>query len=47
MLQDLMTKSAQVLIGILNAAEAGMLLFTTKTKVSLSVKDSSLEMKLL
>lgn len=32
---------------ILNAAEAGMLLFTTKTTVSLGVKDSSLEMELL
>jgi len=35
------------MIEILNAAEAGMLLFTTKTMVSLVVKDSSLEMELL
>jgi hypothetical protein len=35
------------MIGILNAAEAGMLLFTMKTMVSLVVKDSSLEMELL
>ena len=35
------------MIGIFNAAEAGMLLFTTKTTVSLGVKDSSLEVELL